>query len=90
METYTPRLEKSGRILIPASVRRRLGLTEGSQVVVRVEETGTLQITSRSQAFAKVRKEIRKYIPTGRDLAGELIQDRRAEIEREEQANSHS
>jgi len=84
METYTTRLEKSGRILIPAPVRRHLGLTEGSQVLVKVEESGALQITSRSQALAKVRKEIRKYIPAGQDLAEELIRDRRAEVERED------
>jgi AbrB family looped-hinge helix DNA binding protein len=85
METYTTRLEKSGRILIPAAVRRRLGLSEGSQVLVKVEESGTLQVTSRSQALAKVRQEIRKYIPAGQDLAEELIRDRRAEAEREDQ-----
>jgi AbrB family looped-hinge helix DNA binding protein len=85
METYTTRLEKSGRILIPAAVRRQLGLSEGSQVLVRVEEAGALQVTSRSQALAKVREEIRKYIPAGEDLAGELIRDRRAEAEREDE-----
>jgi AbrB family looped-hinge helix DNA binding protein len=83
MGTYTTRLEKSGRILIPASVRRQLGLSAGSQVLVKVEESGTLQVTSRAQALAKVREEIRKYIPAGQDLAGELIRDRRAETERE-------
>jgi AbrB family looped-hinge helix DNA binding protein len=83
METYTTRLEKSGRILVPASVRRRLGLAEGSQVVVKVEPSGTLEITSRSQALAKVREETRKYIPAGRDLVEELIRDRRAEVEPE-------
>ena len=90
METYTTRLEKSGRILIPAAVRRQLGLSEGSQVLVRVEEAGALQVTSRSQALAKVREEIRKYIPAGEDLAGELIRDRRAEAEREDEEASHS
>ena len=85
METYTTRLEKSGRILIPAAVRRHLGLSEGSQVLVKVEESGALQVTSRSQAVAKVREEIRKYIPAGQDLAGELIRDRRAEVEREDE-----
>ena len=85
METYTTRLEKSGRILIPAAVRRHLGLSEGSQVLVKVEDSGTLQVTSRSQALAKVRQEIRKYIPAGQDLAEELIRDRRAEVEREEE-----
>jgi AbrB family looped-hinge helix DNA binding protein len=85
METYTTRLEKSGRILIPAAVRRHLGLSEGSQVLVKVEESGTLQVTSRSQALARVRQEIRKYIPAGEDLAEELIRDRRAEIDREDE-----
>jgi AbrB family looped-hinge helix DNA binding protein len=85
METYTARLEKSGRILIPAAVRRQLGLSEGSQVIVKVEESGALQVSSRSQAVAKVREEIRKYIPAGQDLAEELIRDRRAEVDREDE-----
>ena len=90
METYTARLEKSGRILIPAAVRRQLGLSEGSQVLVKVEESGALQVTSRSQALSKVREEIRRYIPAGQDLAEELIRDRRAEVEREEEEASGS
>ena len=88
MENYTTRLEKSGRILIPASVRRQLGLSAGSQVLVKVEESGTLQVTSRAQALAKVREEIHKYIPAGQDLAEELIRDRRAEAERENEEDS--
>ena len=90
METYTTRLEKSGRILIPAAVRRHLGLSEGSQVLVRVEDSGTLQVTSRSQVLAKVRQEIRKYIPAGVDLAEQLIWDRRTEVEREDEEASRS
>ena len=70
--------------MVPASVRRRLGLSEGSQVVVKVEPSGALEITSRSQSLSKVREEIRKYIPAGRDLAEELIRDRRAEVEQED------
>jgi hypothetical protein len=61
---------------------------ESSQAIVRVGESGTLQVSSRSQALAKARREIRKYIPAGRDLADELIRDRRAEAECEEQGDS--
>jgi len=61
METYATRLET------PASVRRQLRLSAGSQVLVKVEECGTLQVSSRAQALAKVREEIRKYIPAGQD-----------------------
>jgi len=87
---YKAHLEKSGRILIPVAVRRRLGLSEGSQVIVKVEESGALRITSRSQALAGVRERIRKYIPAGRDLVEELIQDRRAEAESDDREASRS
>ena len=36
-----------------------------------------------SEALAKAREEIRKYIPPGRDLTDALIQDRRAEVAQE-------
>ncbi|HEY1207174.1 MAG: AbrB/MazE/SpoVT family DNA-binding domain-containing protein [Bryobacteraceae bacterium] len=90
MESYTARLEKSGRILIPSAIRRQLGLSEGSQVIVKVEKSGAIRVTSRSQALAKAREEIRKYIPAGRDLAAELIQDRRAEAQREDEEATRS
>ena len=90
METYAARLEKSGRILIPAAVRRKLGLSEGSQVLVKVADSGTLEVASRAQVLAQVRAEIRKYVPAGVDLAAELIRDRRAETEREDQEAPHS
>jgi hypothetical protein len=59
-------------------------------VLVKVEESGALRVTTRSQVLAKVRQEIRKYIPAGRDLAEELIRDRRAEVEREDEEASRS
>lgn len=90
MATYTTRLEKSGRILLPAPVRRSLRFSEGSAVLVKVEESGAIQITSRAQALAKVRKEIRQYIPAGRNLAEELIRDCRAEAEREDEKGSRA
>jgi len=55
-----------------------------------VEESGALRITSRSQALAGVRERIRKYIPAGRDLVEELIQDRRAEAESDDREASRS
>jgi AbrB family looped-hinge helix DNA binding protein len=89
-DTYAARLEKSGRILIPAAVRHKLGLSEGSQVLVKVSESGALEVTSRAQVLAQVRAEIRKYIPAGEDLAAELIKDRRAEAKREDRQAAHS
>lgn len=88
MQSYTTHLEKSGRILIPAALRRHLGLSVGSPVIIKLDESGALEITSRSQALAKVQRELRKYIPKGEDPAVELIRDRRAEVERENKESS--
>ena len=84
MATISVKVEKSGRILIPAVVRRQLHLKEGSELILRVDETG-IQMGTREQALARIHKELRRYIPEGRVLSEELIQERRAEAERENQ-----
>jgi AbrB family looped-hinge helix DNA binding protein len=83
MQAFTAQLEKSGRILIPAPVRRKLGLREGSLVIVKVNEKGGLDVESRSQALARVQSKLRKYIPEGVPVSDQLIADRRAEAARE-------
>jgi len=82
METLSVKMEKSGRILIPAAVRRQLGLKEGTEMILRVDETG-IQMGTREQALARIHERLRRYIPEGRILSEELIQERRAEAERE-------
>jgi len=84
METISVKVEKSGRILIPAAVRRQFGLKEGTEVILRADETG-IRISTRGQALARIRKELRRYIPEGVLVSEELIQERRAEAERENQ-----
>jgi AbrB family looped-hinge helix DNA binding protein len=84
METLSVKVEKSGRILIPAAVRRQFGLKEGTEVILRADETG-IRISTRGQALDRVYERLRHYIPEGRILSEELIQERRAEAERENQ-----
>ena len=84
METISVKIEKSGRILIPAAVRRQFGLKEGTEMILRVDEDG-IQMGTREQALTRIHKRLRRYIPDGRCLSEELIQERRAEAERENQ-----
>jgi len=84
MEMFSVKVEKSGRILIPAAVRRQFDLKEGTEMILRVDETG-IRLGTREQALARIRKRLRRYIPEGRLLSEELIEERRAEALREEQ-----
>ena len=71
-------------MLIPAVLRRKLNLKEGSAILLRVDETG-IQIGTREQALARIHERLLRYIPQSRILSAELIEERRAETEREDQ-----
>jgi AbrB family looped-hinge helix DNA binding protein len=80
---YSVRVEKSGRILIPAPVRRQLKLTEGkSDVILTVDDKG-VRVSTRMQALERVRAQVRMYVPAGISMADDLIADRRHEASEE-------
>jgi len=76
------KLNANGRMVIPAPVRRALGLRPGDELIMRVEE-GELRLSTRRQALARARRMIRQYIPGDEDLTQSLIDDRRKEALRE-------
>jgi AbrB family looped-hinge helix DNA binding protein len=82
MATFTAKVEESGRVLIPASVRKRLGIRVGEQIIVRVDETG-LSMGTRDQAIERIQRRLHQVVSAGRVLSQELIKERRAEARRE-------
>ncbi len=60
-----------GRIVVPAEVRERAGLTTGTPLVLLETEAGLVLLT-REQLRARVRCEL-----SGLDLVGELLESRR-------------
>jgi AbrB family looped-hinge helix DNA binding protein len=75
--TYTIVVGDRGRLVVPAAVRRRAGLTEGT-VLVLLETEGGLVLLTRDQLRDRVRADL-----AGLDLVGELMAERRAEAARE-------
>lgn len=82
MTESVARLGKSGRLVIPAKIRRALDLHPGDELLLRVEEDG-LRLSTRAQAIARAQALVRRYISEDRSLADELIAERREEAERE-------
>ncbi len=70
-----------GRLVIPAALRKAMGLEAGDQLIVR-QQGGTL-VLERREAIAKRLQSRFRHIPKAVDLADELIADRRAEAARE-------
>lgn len=69
-----------GRLVIPADLRERAGLTEGTPLILFETPTG-LALLTRPQLQELVRADL-----AGLDLVGELLAERRAEAATEDAA----
>jgi AbrB family looped-hinge helix DNA binding protein len=81
-ETVTSRLNDDGRIVIPATIRKSMGLKPGDVVVMSLEE-GVLRIESHLATIRRIQEEFKKFATPGRLASEELIADRREEARRE-------
>lgn len=82
MKTKTAKLGKSGRIVIPVELRRGLGIEAGDEVILRLDEEG-LHLSTPAQALARAQAFVKGLRVDGRDLAAELVTERRKEAAEE-------
>jgi len=70
-------------IVIPAECRAAAGLKPGDDLLVEALGEGELRLRTRRQALREAQAIVAPYLPKGRDLVQELIDERRAEAARE-------
>ncbi len=70
------RLDKGGRVVIPASFRKALGINVGDEVVMRIEGD-ELRITTLKRRLERAQTLVRKHMKPGTSLVDELIAERR-------------
>ena len=68
-----------GRVVIPAGIRRELGIEEGSELVALVEGEAVV-LVPRSAIKTRLRSI---FAATGESMRDELIAERRAEAQRD-------
>ncbi len=69
---------KSGRIVIPVDLRRKLGVEAGDEVILRLDDEG-LHLSTPVQALARAQAFVESLGLDERDLAAELVAERRRE-----------
>jgi bifunctional DNA-binding transcriptional regulator/antitoxin component of YhaV-PrlF toxin-antitoxin module len=80
MRQVSVRVEKTGRILIPVEMRRRMNIVEGeTEVLLNIDDTDAIRLSTRRQALERIRAELRKRTPPTVSMADELLADRRRE-----------
>ncbi len=70
------RVSENGRVVIPASFRKALGIEVGDEVVLELKHDELL-ITTQQQRIQRARERARKYLPKGVSLSRELLAERR-------------
>ncbi len=70
------RVNENGRVVIPASFRKALGINIGDEVVLRMEDD-ELRITTLKRRIERAQRLVRKHVKRGTSLVDELIAERR-------------
>jgi AbrB family looped-hinge helix DNA binding protein len=83
MDTGTfARVNENGRVVIPASYRKALGIKAGDEVILRMEDD-ELRITTMRRRIERAQRLVRKYVKRDTSLVDELIAERREAANRE-------
>jgi AbrB family looped-hinge helix DNA binding protein len=80
-ETRT-RVNENGRVVIPASFRKAMGINIGDEVVLRMENN-ELRILTLKRRIERAQRLVRQHVKPGISLVDELIADRREAAKRE-------
>jgi len=70
------RVNENGRVVIPASFRKRLGIRVGDEVVLQIQDD-ELRITTLKRNIERAQRLVRKHVKAGTSLVDELIAERR-------------
>jgi len=81
VETFV-NINQNGRLVVPASYRKALGIRAGDKLVLRMEDD-ELRISTMKRRIERAQRRVRKYVKPGVSLADELIAERREAAKRE-------
>jgi AbrB family looped-hinge helix DNA binding protein len=78
----TAKLDSAGRLMVPKEVRKELGLTPSSELILNVEDGG-LRVETRDAALRRAQAYFRQFNKPGESVVDDLLKERRKEARRE-------
>jgi AbrB family looped-hinge helix DNA binding protein len=76
------RVSKNGRIVIPAAFRKALGVDDGDELVLRLQDDEVL-VTTLQRRIRRAQERARRYVKPGTSPVDELLKERREAAKRE-------
>lgn len=82
MESVSRGKVSAGRVVLPAELRKELGIADGSEVIFTRTEHG-IEIKTVEEAVRQAQALCAQFIKPGVSLVDELIRERREEAQRD-------
>jgi AbrB family looped-hinge helix DNA binding protein len=82
MISEVAKIMDGNRLVIPASIRKALGLHVGDALTLMLEN-GELRVVSQAEAVRQAQALVRQYVPAGTSLVDDLLDERRQEAARD-------
>ncbi len=76
------KVTQGGRIVIPAEMRKQLGIEIGEDVNLSFEDD-SVKISTKKIALKRIQDAVKLFVPQDVSIVDELIADRRKEAENE-------
>ncbi len=73
------KLTNGNRVVIPAAIRKSLGLKIGDAVTLVLQNNGEVRLLTQAEAVRQAQALVRQQLPASRSLVEELLAERRAE-----------
>lgn len=80
MITEVTRMTDGNRVVIPAAIRKRLGLQVGDAVTLIMQDNGEVRLLTQTEAIKQAQALVRQFVSPERKLVDELLNERRQEV----------
>lgn len=87
MPRYDIPVQENGRMVLPAALRRTLGIEKGDRVVVLATDDG-VELTTAQRARRRAQERFRRLVPEGEGVVDAFLAEKRAEVAREDAKNA--
>ncbi len=82
--SYDAKLIKGGKVVVPAALRRKLGISPGDVLIFEEDGDGRIVLKTYEQVVREVQEQFDSMLPPGVSMTEELFKQRQREFELEQ------
>lgn len=82
---FKARVDSAGRVLLPAELRKQMGIEPGRQLMMRMTEPGLMEVWTSEYGWKKAQEIVGTWKPGEPSWVDKLVAERRAEAAKDDE-----